>query len=161
MENFQAGGAPATVSFGSLGTSEQSVSFSFPDWGRCSLLFRMVDANNWLSVFRNDASNRLELNMMLGGVFSSIARFANFGSGVLTLTVRDRRFNMSRASNEANGPHHQYPNAYVSAAPLEMDPHTSTGVILLPENAPRGVEVGVRSAGNTGGALDNFSARAL
>ena len=158
VENFQTGSTPATVSLGSVGSSDQRVTFNFSDWGKCRLLFRLVDANNWLSIYRNDASNRLELDMSVAGVFSPLARFVNFGAGVLTLTVKDRRFNLARASTEANGPQHQYPNSYVLVENLELDPHTSTGVILLPETAPRGVEVGIRSTGNTGAALDNFSA---
>jgi hypothetical protein len=159
VENFNTTNPRTIVSLGSLGTSDQQITFSFPASDAGSLLFRMFDATNWLQLRRTDSGgNALRLEMMVNGVFSEVARFKNAAGGTWRMKVVSDRFEIAILSTDNNGHSRNYPLSYGSGQMLDYDPFTSPGVILLPSNAPLGCEVGIRSGQWVGGGIDTLTA---
>lgn len=155
--------AQATVDFGSLGSSNMEVGVEFPDWNNARFLFRMSNDDNWISVQRRDdvPSPGLYMDMRVNGVVTSLGAFANQGSGRWKFVLEDNRIQVIQEIYNSNGPMARYPFTWGALRPLELDHHSGVGVMLLPDNAPRGTRVGARAFGYAKNHIDNLTARRL
>lgn len=161
-----AGQDPQTiVSIGSVGSSDMFVRYNHPNWCNAMVLFRLKDANNWLGARRNDASNRFELFMCVDGVISTLAHFANVAGSQIGFEVSGNTFIMKRdpenqsASTDAKV---HYPSNNFRLDFNEHDTNYEHGALVLPDNAPKGTEIGFRTGtSGTNSWVDNVVARPL
>lgn len=162
-----AGGTGAIYNLGDLGTSEQEISAQFSGYtDTSSVLFRMVDVNNWLSFRRNDAAAAHQLYMCVNGVITRLCNFSNEHN--VTLRVQGRKLVFTKQGNSAAEPIIRYPTIYNYAGlkVLDLDPLAEPGALILPIEAPMGTQVGLR-AGHASSLpavnpwIDSFSAKAL
>lgn len=157
-------GTSAIYDLGSLGTSEQEVSWNFTAYNTSSMvMLRVIDADNWLGINRRDDFNALILQMRLAGVNTELARFKNVSTDKVTFRVQGRKLVFTKQAG-SNEPLIQLPTTFGAGGLklLDLDPLAEPGALLLPDTAPLGTKVYLRgSSSATSGWIDNFSARAL
>ena len=157
-------GTSATYDLGSLGTSEQEISINFTGYNTGAMvLFRMVDADNWIGFNRRDDNAALILYMRVAGVSTELARFRNVSTDKVTFRAQGRKLVFTKQAG-SNEPLIQLPTTFGAGGLklLDLDPLTEPGALILPDTAPMGTKVGLRGSNSgTTGLFDNFSAKAL
>lgn len=157
-------GTSAVYDLGSLGTSEQEVSWNFSGHNTGSMvLLRMIDADNWLGLNRRDDNNALILYMRVNGVSSELARFQGPGSNKLLVRLQQRKLVLTKQAG-SNEPLIQLPTTFGTGSLklLDLDPLTEPGALILPDTAPLGTKVGLRGSNSgTNPWIDNLLAKAL
>lgn len=146
--------AGQVIELANVGVSDMDVRLTFinfqPD---AYFLFRMVDADNWLGIFRTDLSGGLfRMAMCVGGTISILAEFPQLSNAPFAMLLRDRKFQLRRYPAHATiVPDHFYPRS-ASQPTMQLsiltntDPLFEPATLLLPENAPRGTLIGARTA---------------
>lgn len=136
------------VSLGSLGSSDQEINIRLSsEGGASSMVFRLVDANNYLSARRVEGGVvAIIVDMTVDGITTELARFPTIRNNTV-ITVEGRRMVVMDSGTPTNEPISHYPKAgdYKRLAPFEQSAHWQSGAVMLPENAPMGTEVGFRS----------------
>ena len=153
----------------SLGTSDMEVFAEFRNSNSGNhVLMRVVDADNWIGLMRNDGGPYMALQACIGGVITRLVEFPNASGSRVRVRLRGRRVDFTIMYDSNREPDVRFPRAGQMRLllPLEQDPLSEPGVFLLPETVngaplPMGTMVGVSGSGTTNPWLDNFEARAL
>lgn len=149
------------ISLADLGTSQQKLDLAFTGFCNALVTMRMADIDNWLAFRRNDGVGAAQLFMSLGGVVTELCRFVNVSSQITTITLDGDVISLTKRVSD----NHEIVPMYPTSPALQIitkDPLAGPGTMLLPANAPRGTQVGVRSS-NSGNAnwMSRFIATAL
>ncbi|OJH46178.1 hypothetical protein [Paracoccus sp. SM22M-07] len=143
LTNGVAGG-PSVLDMGSLGTSDQEVHASLRGGNGPMIALRMEDPNNFIGFRRGLYESFNEMLMIKDGVLTKVCEFENWGHTWFKIRLVDNRVDFIKtvgAGEEMSA----YPKAdkMLALRSLENDPHSAPSTFLLPDNAPKGTNVGV------------------
>lgn len=157
------------VQMGNLGTSEQRVSIQITGPSTVNpggyVILRMEDADNWLGFGVGGYTGKLRLVMCKANQLSTLAEYTTSGLTKWVFTVQGDTVNVTTQGSVTLEPKIIFPSALVhpECKIITLDQMQDIyAKVSLPADAPRGVNVGIRSnATATTSFMDGFKAEAL